>query len=45
MPWVADFRDISHFTLLSLPSLENLSEGSLEGHFVRLPTQEAVVST
>lgn len=45
MSWVADFRNISHFTLFPLPSLKNPAEGSLEGHFVRFPTQETVEST
>lgn len=44
MLWVADSTDISHFTLFLFPRLKNLAEGSLEGHFVRFPTQ-GVVST
>lgn len=37
MPWVADFRDM--ITLFPFPSLKNLAEGNLEGHFGRFPTQ------
>lgn len=45
MPHVADFRDISHFPLFPFLRLKNLAEKRSEGHLVRLPSQETVVST